>query len=116
VADESGDADEAVDEQRLKALVRSAESRAANRVEIWEFRERSNNFEKLYHQERGKADARRVGRALRERGIVQGWFALYEGMVIASATTRQALAARVREILPKSDCSLPYLYQLKKKS
>ena len=115
VVDESGEAEEAVAEQRLKALVRSEQSRHTHWEEIQELRERSDKFDGLYHQERGKADARRVGRALRDRGIEQGWFALYEGMVIASATTRQALAARAREILPASDSGLPYLYQLKKK-
>jgi hypothetical protein len=115
VVDDSAEAEEAAAMERLKVLVKSAESRHMNWEEIWGLRERGDKFEKLYHQERGKADARRVGRALRERGIEEGWFALYEGMNIASATNRKELAARVREILPGSDSRLPYLYQLKKK-
>jgi hypothetical protein len=107
--------DDVADHRRLKTLVKSERSRELHWDEILELRERSPKLDRVYHQERGKADARWVGRRLRERGVTQGWFALYEGMVIASATTQKALARRVREILPASTGHLPYLYQLKKK-
>lgn len=69
----------------------------------------------MYHQERGKADARQIGRYLRIIGITEGWFAIFEGIVIASAPDRPRLARRLAEILPESKASLPYLYRLKKK-
>jgi len=115
VVDDSAEAEEAAALERLKILARTAESRHTHWEEIWDLRGRGAKFEKQYHQERGKADARRIGRALRDRGIEEGWFALYEGMVIASATNRKELAARVRELLSASDSRLPYLYQLKRK-
>lgn len=66
------------------------------------------------HHERGKADARRYGRQLREAGIEEGWFALYQGLIIASARTKADLEARIAEIMPPETAHLPYLYQLKK--
>lgn len=103
------------DGRRLKALVQSQRSRHQHWDEIVELRRASAELEHLYHQERGKADARRIGRYLRDVGIVEGWFAIFEGIVIASAPDRRRLAERVAEILPQSKASLPYLYRLKKK-
>ena len=115
VVDHSPEAQDGAAQRRLKMLVRSERSRELNWDEILDLRDQSPELELLYHQERGKADARRIGRGLRDREIEQGWFALYEGMIIASATTRKALERRVQEILPASKSKFPYLYQLKKK-
>lgn len=101
--------------RRLKALLKSQRSRSLHWDEILELRTASPELERVYHQERGKADARRIGRNLRDAGIVEGWFAIYEGVVIASAPDRARLVRRVAEILPEPQASLPYLYRLKKK-
>lgn len=100
--------------RRLKALMKSQRSRNLHRDEILELGAASPELERVYHQERGKADARRIGRTLRDVGIVQGWFAIYGGAVIASAPDRERLVRRVAEILPEPKASLPYLYRLKK--
>jgi hypothetical protein len=99
--------------ERLKALLKSEQSRRLHWEEILELRERGPEFEHLYHQECGKADARKVGRRLRDAGVMPGWFALYEGMVIASATTRDEVVRRIRDVLPASRSHLPYLFRLK---
>jgi len=114
VAPDAEAPDEAA-KRRLKTLVRSQRSRRLHWAEIQDLRDRSPEPERVYHQERGKADARSVGRSLRELGIEQGWFALYEGLVVASAGTREKLARRVREVLPASKRDLPYLYHLKRR-
>ena len=103
------------DARRLKALLKSRSSLERHWDEILELRSSSAELEALYHQERGKADARRIGRYLREAGVVEGWFAIFRGLVIASAPDRARLVKRVAEILPDSKASLPYLYRLKKK-
>ena len=105
------------DEQarRLKGMLSSERSRQIHWEEILDLCDKSPELEHVYHQERGKADARRIGRRLRDVGILQGWFALFEGMVVASAPDRESLVRRVAEILPASKASMPYLYRLKKK-
>ncbi len=67
----------------------------------------SPELELAYHQEVGKVDARRIGRHLRAAGIKRGWFALYEGMVIASAAERKDLVRRIQEVLPAARSHLP---------
>ena len=101
--------------RRLKVMLKSERSRRIHCDEILDLCDKSPELELVYHQERGKADARRIGRRLRDAGIAEGWFALFEGMVIASAPDRQSLISRVAEILPASKASMPYLYRLKKK-
>jgi hypothetical protein len=105
--------DEAAKE-RLRALLKNERSRRLHWEEILELRESGPELERVYHQERGKADARHFGRCLRGAGVNPGWFALYEGMVIASAPTREEVISRVREVLPTSRSDLPYLYQFRK--
>jgi len=111
----STEAPDEVAKRRLKALVRSQRSRQLNWEEIEGLRARSPELERAYHQERGKAAARSVGRSLRKAGVEQGWFALYEGLIVASAGTRKGLVRQVREVLPARKRDLPYLYQLKRK-
>ena len=94
-------------------MLRSERSRQIHGNEILDLRDQSPELERVYHQERGKADARRIGRRLRDAGVGQGWFALFEGMVVASAPNRESLIHRVAEILPPSKASMPYLYRLK---
>lgn len=101
--------------RRLKEMLRSERSRQIHWQEIIALCDESPELEHVYHQERGKADARRIGRRLRDAGIVQGWFALFEGMVVASAPDRERLVHRVAEILPGPKARMPYLYRLKKR-
>ena len=95
-------------------MVKSERSRELHWEEISDLRDTSPELERFYHRERGKAEARRIGRRLREGGVTQGWFAIYDGTVIASATTRDELARRIQEILPAKRSHLPHLYRLKK--
>jgi hypothetical protein len=99
---------------RLRALLKNERSRRLHWEEILELRESGPELERVYHQERGKADARQLGRCLRRARVNPGWFALYEGIVIASAPTREEVVRRIREVLPTSRSDLPYLYQLRK--
>jgi hypothetical protein len=103
-------------ERRLRELRRTEEARMRHGHEIVRLREQSRALDRLYHQEMGRAHARRYARLLREAGIEEGWFALYEGLVVASGRTREALEARVAEMLPPAATDLPYLFHLKKKS
>jgi len=99
--------------RRLKTLLSSERSRELNWEEILALRGSSPELEQAYHEEIGKVDARRIGRRLRAAGVTRGWFALYEGMVIASAAEREDLVRRIREVLPPARSHLPYLYQLR---
>lgn len=103
------------DEHKLRELMRSERSRTANWGEIVRLRRARPELEAVYHEELGKAHARTIGKRLRDAGIASGWFAIFRGMVIASATSRGELQVRVGEILEPSDAHLPYLFQLKRK-
>ena len=102
-------------EQRLRSLMKSDAIQRLYWEDILLLREESSELERVYQEERGKADARRLARRLREAGVTEGWFAFYEGLILASAPSVEALRRRVREILPPDRGGLPYLYHLKRK-
>jgi hypothetical protein len=64
---------------------------------------------KIYHQEMGKVSARGHGRKLRELGVERGWFALLEGMIISSGSTREEVENTLEYILPEDKRDFPYV-------
>ena len=106
---------ESSDVQSLKRYLSSQRNREVHEDQILALRRKSPELERLYCQERGKAHARTYGQRLRQAGIEEGWFAIYDGLVVASATSQAALQERVREIMPRGRHTHPYLFQLKRR-
>ena len=67
----------------------------------------------LYHQEMGKVHARTYGRRLREMGVKSGWFAILEGTLIASGTTKDEVERILQCLLPPEKRKFVYLFRLK---
>lgn len=70
---------------------------------------------KLYHQEMGKIHARTYGKQLREIGLVDAWFAILEGIIVASGKTKDEVKQTLNKILPAEKRDFVYLFHLKKK-
>jgi hypothetical protein len=96
------------EEEQLKWYLRNARHRAMYRDEILALVQHNRSLETLYHQEMGRVHARTYSGQLRDMGPSGVWFAILEGVPIASGTTRQEVEQAVQRIVPKH--KLPFLY------
>lgn len=83
--------------------------------EIASLVENNNELLKLYHQERGKVHAKKHIKQLRQLGIFDVWFAIIEGMIIASGKTNEQLKKNMKEIVPKDKIEFVYYFKVTKK-
>jgi hypothetical protein len=68
----------------------------------------------LYHQEMGKIQSRNYKKRLREIGIEKGYFAILEGMIVASGVTKEDAQKVVKGIVPSEKRALVHIFQLGK--
>ena len=68
-----------------------------------------------YHQEMGKIYARTYGKRLCEIGLTNAWFAILEGMTIASGATKDEVERILQCILPTERRKFVYIFRLKEK-
>lgn len=99
----------------LKYYLRNESNRFKYEEEIEKLISADFNLMKIYHQEMGKIDARKLGKGLREIGFTHAWFAIIEGMVVASGATQQQVNEVLKDILPLEKRELAYIFHLKKK-
>ena len=90
-----------------------------NRERYWEEREELINKDPglltPYHQEMGKIYARTYGKRLCEIGLTNAWFAILEGMTIASGATKDEVGRILQCILPTEKRKFVYIFRLKEK-
>jgi len=101
------------DAERLKFYLRSKENREMYQEEIENLINKKPELLMLYHQEMGKVHARTYGRRLREMGVKSGWFAILEGTLIASGTTKDEVERILQCLLPPEKRKFVYLFRLK---
>lgn len=106
---EQSDADE------LRFYLRSKRNREMYWEEIEELISKNTNLLTLYHQEMGKIHARTYGKRLREIGLTNAWFAILEGIIVASGLTRNGVEQILQEIIPAEKKELVYIFRLKGK-
>jgi hypothetical protein len=87
------------DEEQLRFYVRTERHRELYGEEIGALRQKSRSLETLYQQEMGKVHARTYSQHLRDIGLSGVWFALLEGVTIASGRTRQEVDQALRRIV-----------------
>jgi len=98
---------------RLKFYLKSKGNRERYWEEIENLVNKDSSLLILYHQEMGKIDARALKKRLREMGIKKAWFALLEGMIIASGPTKDEVKRILQDILPAEKQELAYVFQLR---
>ena len=103
------------DAEKLKFYLRSKRNREIYREEINELIKKDPSLLMLYHQEMGKVHARTYRKRLREIGVVDGWFAILEGMIIASGPTKESVEQILQHILPAEKRKFVYIFQMKRK-
>ena len=103
------------DEELLKFYLKSKQ----NREQYWEdiqglFRKKPA-LRLLYHQEMGKIHARHYRKGFLAIGITQGWFALLEGLVVASGLSRDEAEQAAKKIVPSEKRAYVFYFRLEKK-
>lgn len=105
-AEESGTSDA----ERLRFYTKNQESRERFADEIERLREQSDELERICHEQLRKANARRLGREFRDLGLREAYVALYDGQVVATAPTEDALEETLSSIMPEDTVDHPYVY------
>lgn len=103
------------DSEMLKSYLKTEYSRDIHHEEIQELISKNPDLMTLYHEEMGKVDARDYRKRLRAIGIVEGWFALINGIIIASGRTREEVERILKSMLPAEKMKLVYIFHLKAK-
>ncbi len=79
------------DAEQLKFYLKGKHNREIYEQEIDELIEKDETLWILYHQEMGKVHARGYRKQLREIGLNDIWFAILEGVIVASGKTKNQL-------------------------
>lgn len=101
------------DAELLRFYLGSKQSREQYREEIAKL-VKDPELLLLYHEEMGKANARTIGRQLSAAGIKNGWFAILEGTIVASGSTREEAVLTADKIVPEGKRDLVYVFRVKK--
>jgi len=103
------------DADKLRFYLRSKRNREMYWEEIEELINKDPSLLTLYHQEMGKIYARTYGKRLREIGLTNAWFAILEGITIASGATKDEVERILRCILSTGKRKFVYIFRLKEK-
>ena len=97
------------EEEQLRFYLRNARNREMYEEEIVALVQKNRSLETLYHQEMGRVHARTYSPQLRAMGLNGVWFAILEGVPIASGTTHQEVRAGGQAHCPPAQAAV-YLH------
>jgi hypothetical protein len=103
------------DAEKLQYYLKTERNRSKYSQEIADLVAKDSGLLALYHQEMGKVHARTYGKRLREIGLRDAWFALLQGMIIASGSTKDEIEQILPRIVPAEKRKFVYVFQLKRK-
>ncbi len=106
----ASDESEKSDAEQLRYYMKNKRNRERYAEEIADLKNKSNELERIYHQEMGKARARSLGRELRKTDLTEAYFAIYDDRIIASGTSEQQVREILADILPDGKATHPYIY------
>lgn len=104
------DESEKSDAEQLRFYMKNKRNRERYAEEITQLKNKSNELERIYHQEMGKARARSLGRELRETDLKEAYFAIYDDRIVASGPSEQQVQEILVDILPDGKETHPYIY------
>ena len=99
------------DEELLRFYSKSEANRSQFWDEIRQLLRENPRFYKIYYQEIGKSNSRRVKKRLSEIGLASRWFGIHEEIIIASGKTEREVKAQVDSLLPESKRDCVYIFR-----
>lgn len=103
------------DADKLRFYLRSKRNLEVYWEEIEDLINKDSTLLTLYHQKMGRIHARTYGKRLREVGLSDAWFAILEGIVVSSGSTRDEVEQILQRIIPAEKRKFVYIFQLKGK-
>jgi predicted RNase H-like nuclease (RuvC/YqgF family) len=101
---------EKTDTEELRFYMKNKRNRERYASEIEQLREKSDELERIYHQEMGKSRARSLGRELRELELNEAYVAIYNDRIITSAPSESKVRELLGEIMPAGKAEHAYIY------
>jgi hypothetical protein len=98
------------DTEQLRFYMKNKRNRNRYAEEVEALKDKSLELEQIYHEELGKAQARSLGRELRETDLNEAYFAIYDERIIASGTTTEQVQEILDDIMPDGKENHPYIY------
>ncbi|SDK12144.1 hypothetical protein SAMN05216226_1205 [Halovenus aranensis] len=102
--------DEKTDAEKLRFYMKNKRNRERYASEIEQLRAKTDELERIYHQEMGKARARSLGHELRDLGLNEAYVAIYDDRIITSAPSESEVRKLLEEIMPAGKVDHPYIY------
>ncbi len=101
------------DSDVLRGYLKTEYSRSVHYNEIQELIRKNPDLMVVYSEEMGKVHARTYRKNLKMVGVVDGWFALIDGMIIAGGKTREEVERISKSLLPPEKRKFVYIFHLK---
>lgn len=98
------------DAERLRFYTKNKDNRQRFASEIERLKDKTDELAQIYHEQLGKANARRLGREFREFELKEAYVAIYDGQVVATAPTEDQLDEILSNIMPNGKEHHPYVY------
>lgn len=106
----AGEERERTDAEKLRFYTKNKENRERFAEEIEQLKDETDDLARIYHEQLGKANARRLGREFRELDLEEAYVAIYDGQVVATAPTEGRLEETLSAIMPDGKADHPYVY------
>jgi hypothetical protein len=98
------------DAERLRFYTKNQDNRERFADEIEALKDETTELARIYHEQLGKANARRLGREFRDLGLEEAYVAIYDGQVVTTAPTEEQLEEILSDIMPDGKDDHPYVY------
>lgn len=100
------------DEEMLKFYLKNQRNREMYQDEIGDLTHNNPKLLTAYHQIMGKNHARHYGKEFRKMGLNQGWFAILQGLIVASGVTRDEAEKTAKKLVPGGKMDWIYFLRL----
>jgi hypothetical protein len=104
---------EPTDLDKLKLYLKNRQSRDAYFYEIHELIEKDPGLMAYYSQTMGKVESSALKRKLKVAGVKKGWFAILDGMIIASGRSRDEVSTILDAIMDNDKKDHVYVFNIK---
>ncbi|MFK7908071.1 MAG: hypothetical protein AB8B69_23270 [Chitinophagales bacterium] len=98
-------------EEQVRYFMKNADHRERFEKELNQLLKNNPELLPVYHEERGKTDARSFKKQLKPLGLNKAYYAILEGVLICSGVTKNELDETLRKIVPVKKWDWVYIFR-----
>ncbi len=102
-------------QELLKFYLKDERNREEYECEMAGLLKEDPSLNALYHQELGKANARKLRKRLASTGVKHSWYAVLDDTILASGASEQEARSRAEALLPEEKRTYLHVFQYKEK-